>query len=91
MQNSILASLMVSGAKSSGKAGMVRRQETGDSFSGILAEKLQVRVDSGKNAYRPARAINHDRPATTIRKDLRQERGPEAESSFRRRGLYCIR
>lgn len=82
MQNSILASLMVSGAKSSGKAGMVRRQETGDSFSGILAEKLQVRVDSGKNAYRPARAINHDRPATTIRKDLRQERGPEAESSF---------
>lgn len=82
MENSILASLMVSGANSSGKAGMVRRQETGDSFSGILAEKLQDRMGSGKNSYRPARVISHDKPGTTIQKDLKQERGSEAERTF---------
>ena len=51
-----------------------QKAETGDSFSGILAEKLQDRMGSGKNSYRPARVISHDKPGTTIQKDLKQER-----------------
>ncbi|NLW01863.1 MAG: flagellar hook-length control protein FliK [Clostridiaceae bacterium] len=81
MESSILASLMVSGTAAPGRKGMVRKQEADDSFSGILAEKMQGSRNSGTNSANKAdKAVgtgSRDRPGTRVRKDPDRDQSPD--------------
>lgn len=85
MGNSILAGLFVTGAETSGKIGFLgtdRRQDDGESFSGILEEKMQAAAYSGNRAKLPPRAVSHDKPAITAKKALSQGQKPDLKKSI---------
>jgi len=83
MENSILASLFVSGASATGRTGTERKREADDSFSGILAEKLQRPRETG---IRPGRTDMAGRIASTGGRDkpgIRNRREQEADASLK--------